>query len=58
MTDDGAEAVSRRLADLDARLDRLREAVEHAFGVPEDCVTVRDRLAALESREGVRASGV
>ena len=57
MTDEGAEAVGRRLADLDERLDRLRESVERAFGAPEGCVTVRERLAALEEREAVRASG-
>ena len=57
MTDEGAEALSRLLADLDAHLERLRKAVEDRFGLPEGCVTVRDRLAALESRDGVRTSG-
>jgi len=57
MTDDGAEALGRLLAELDARLERLREEVESAFGAPEGCVTVRDRLAALERRDGLRASG-
>jgi hypothetical protein len=54
MTEEEAQALGELLRDLERRVKRLQEALDHRFDapVPRDWLSVGERLAALEEDPG------